>query len=943
MSCRLNNLQLSRSNLIPDYIVMICRFFPSSQPLNRLGFFLASLLVMLATCASPNRATAAVSANISIWHGYSFYYAQLALNASNPPPVTFHWMENASGKLWKQFGSTNGASDSLSTNNLNALIYECTNGVWKLYLNRGDASEQLYYFTVSFTGVTSNLLGNVQVSYPLEGSTGVENNPTYQWTGPSHFPTIAAHSRHEPYGTGNNYDITLPGSATSWTPGELTPGQNYLLLIYSTNGYPGISFTTPTNIVGNPLAGWQAQGDLYSYRYSFFNVAGTTGQGGHQLKAHYSFENGQIFAFDYSGNGNNIGIIANSGGGTRYTTNSPALGNFSAYFDNNGGAGAGWLKAPTNLLSTLKGSFTISLWVQTAQVFGNDSDSGLSNPGLVSGFNGPGGNWVVPMAITGNKLGFATGGSPQHTLNSATAITNDSEFVHLVVTRDQNSGQKRIYINGALDASGTGSTTLLDTPLELNIGYNNGKGLMGAMDEIQIYSGVLSATEVTFLYNNPGNTVPDIAGSPLGEAVDAPQFSWTTGGDADWFLQTDETNDGIDAAQSGAIDHNQESWIETTVEGPGYFSFSWNVSCDDSDGYDYLGFSVDGFPESEISGNWGWDSYGVYLDSGSHTLRWTYYKDDDFTDGQDAAWLDEVNFTPEIEVSMSLVIERNSDPDNVGFYAYPQIDYVSPTPITTCEVESPNGMFSGWTDGSESGASYPTLNTLQEVVDELQAGDWRLYINRNHPNETIYTFTVTVNQLDITNLPAVNFTAPTEWATGIATNHTFTWTGPNGYDSLYLYSYMLTGGVSSGFINLPPGTTSTMMSNALKPGTNGIYINYTLDNPDVEISDPQDSQFNYLSSWSYNISLNSVQTRRFVVGVTTPATPVQIGNPQVSGSEFSFSLLTQSGRAHTVQSRTNLTTAPWVNATNFIGDGNIWQITLPIGPEPETYFRVGTQ
>lgn len=60
----------------------------------------------------------------------------------------------------------------------------------------------------------------------------------------------------------------------------------------------------------------------------------------------------------------------------------------------------------------------------------------------------------------------------------------------------------------------------------------------------------------------------------LGEALDNTELSWTTGGDANWFGQTDEHYYGSgDAAQSGDISDGQNSWLQTTVTGPGTLSF----------------------------------------------------------------------------------------------------------------------------------------------------------------------------------------------------------------------------------------------------------------------------------------------------------------------------------------------------------------------------------
>jgi parallel beta-helix repeat protein len=52
----------------------------------------------------------------------------------------------------------------------------------------------------------------------------------------------------------------------------------------------------------------------------------------------------------------------------------------------------------------------------------------------------------------------------------------------------------------------------------------------------------------------------------LSEALDT-DLSFTTSGNADWFSQTTTSQYGGDAAQSGDISNNQESWIQTTVNG----------------------------------------------------------------------------------------------------------------------------------------------------------------------------------------------------------------------------------------------------------------------------------------------------------------------------------------------------------------------------------------
>lgn len=137
------------------------------------------------------------------------------------------------------------------------------------------------------------------------------------------------------------------------------------------------------------------------------------------------------------------------------------------------------------------------------------------------------------------------------------------------------------------------------------------------------------------------------SGSPLGDAVDAPGLPWTTGGNANWFRQTSVTRDGVDAAQSGSITHNQESWIQTTVTGPGVISFWWNVSSEAN--YDWLYFFISGTWRRRISGAFDWERRSYTVPSGAQTLRWSYIKDGSITRGTDAGWLDQVRWTPDQE------------------------------------------------------------------------------------------------------------------------------------------------------------------------------------------------------------------------------------------------------------------------------------------------------
>ena len=136
----------------------------------------------------------------------------------------------------------------------------------------------------------------------------------------------------------------------------------------------------------------------------------------------------------------------------------------------------------------------------------------------------------------------------------------------------------------------------------------------------------------------------DAAVAALGDAVEAPAYSWGVAGDADWFAQTLTTHDGVDAAQSGDVGDDQWCQMETTVTGPGTLAFWWKVSSEHH--YDTLSVHIDGgYSEELISGDVDWRQVELAIEGGSHTVLWQYAKDETLSEGDDAGWVDEVVFT----------------------------------------------------------------------------------------------------------------------------------------------------------------------------------------------------------------------------------------------------------------------------------------------------------
>ncbi|MBN2310387.1 MAG: M6 family metalloprotease domain-containing protein [Candidatus Hydrogenedentes bacterium] len=141
---------------------------------------------------------------------------------------------------------------------------------------------------------------------------------------------------------------------------------------------------------------------------------------------------------------------------------------------------------------------------------------------------------------------------------------------------------------------------------------------------------------------------------PLPVALNAPELTWITSGDADWYGQRLTSCDGHAAGQSGDISDSQSSTVQATVTGPGTARFRWKVRSEA--GWDYLRFLVDGSPASSISGDVAWTLVEYPIGAGPHTVAWVYEKDTSLSAYEDCGWLDEVCFVPSGSASGSLLV-----------------------------------------------------------------------------------------------------------------------------------------------------------------------------------------------------------------------------------------------------------------------------------------------
>ncbi len=382
------------------------------------------------------------------------------------------------------------------------------------------------------------------------------------------------------------------------------------------------------------------------------------------LVVKYDFDEGAVLAADESGNGNNMLFAGNIPGASPQITSDSISGAGALNFEDDS------FLTQNDLETNLAGSFSISVWLETTQFLGSVGQPAYDGAGVVTAETASQTDDLIPIALTGGNVAFETDGSVTDVLTSVTAI-NDGNYHHVVVTRDGTTGAKQIYIDGVLNTNDVADTAVLNSPQMLILGcqadasqsnpnspsidgYN---AYNGEMDQLQVYSRVLSSNEVAYLYDNPGATIyvpetnavttppPPPPTNNIGEALGETNLTWTTSGDANWFVESTNTYTGsAEAAQSGSITGSQMSVLQTTINGAYQVSFDWSTLTGNDDQFN-LQFFINGNYQRQITGQWPWTPEIFFTGPGSNTLEWVANAG---SSASDAGFLDQVVLTPSI-------------------------------------------------------------------------------------------------------------------------------------------------------------------------------------------------------------------------------------------------------------------------------------------------------
>ncbi len=207
------------------------------------------------------------------------------------------------------------------------------------------------------------------------------------------------------------------------------------------------------------------------------------------------------------------------------------------------------------------------------------------------------------------------------------------------ITAETLHGYAGIYFRHQIEATNA-PTSYAATQLPAGLTLHAPTGLIyGSVASAGTYTFTIQATNT---FGIGSQTITLIVGSVnqgLAEALDAPAQTITSAGNLSWTPQGLYTHDGSDAARSGPIGSLQQSVMSTSVTGPCKVTFYWGVSSEED--YDFMRFFIDDVEKEAISGEVGWTRKGFLIPAGSHTLKWTYSKDEFTTSGLDSGLVDQ--------------------------------------------------------------------------------------------------------------------------------------------------------------------------------------------------------------------------------------------------------------------------------------------------------------
>jgi hypothetical protein len=309
------------------------------------------------------------------------------------------------------------------------------------------------------------------------------------------------------------------------------------------------------------------------------------------------------------------------------------------------GTVVGWNGLATNPLPDVSNVVALSMNVDSySRYLALHSDGTLAEPPYSAPIPfGLSNVFAIAVSPTLGGIAMVSNGAPVFTVRPGNQFPTNGGTIWL---HARAVGVQPMSYQWQLNGTNVAGATNADLTITNAQGANSGQ--YGALASNNIGSASSRVASVSVMIP------PSQVQYTLAQALDATNLKWSTFGNADWFAETNITEDGIAAAQSGRITNSMLTDLQTTVIGPGTLTFWWKVSSEQL--FDVLSFWNGTGPNAtaSISGEVDWEQKNFLIGPGSQTLTWVYSKDPDVSVGLDAGWLAHVSFTPTVPAQLGV-------------------------------------------------------------------------------------------------------------------------------------------------------------------------------------------------------------------------------------------------------------------------------------------------
>ncbi len=220
------------------------------------------------------------------------------------------------------------------------------------------------------------------------------------------------------------------------------------------------------------------------------------------------------------------------------------------------------------------------------------------------------------------------------------------------------------------------------------------------------------------------------------------------------------------------------------------------------------------------------------------------------------------------EIAFSLTIIRETKPAYEAGYgqtryrALPWL-YTTNPPVSYHRVESPTDICDANFGTNTSSGGY-AFHSPEPLWNALTNGQWKLWLNRDTPQEEFYTFTIT--SLDSNALAEVKINSPPNGALNLPALPPYTWTGPTNFDGLDVTVRHVTNAT------LNVSASEWLEGPTLAPGTNFFSVTYwRATTANFIVSTPTNDVLGALTNWTVDcIHLRSSAESGFITAGLPP-------------------------------------------------------------------------